>query len=204
MLAGRFPDRRRRTGARRRGFTDRGRLTCQTAPDPAENVIRPGGSRGTGWSAQVTGAGAAPGRVITAAWWAAVLRRLAYLSATKAFAMLPMSNRDEDVEILALRHQIRLPQRQLGKEKGRSACPAPRRTPSPTTTGDPGPRRLRACPTAPRLSSLPRCDSWCALTTVESTLISSSPTSPRDAASEINAFIRSWNTPALAQRLNRE
>ncbi|MBE1489127.1 hypothetical protein H4W31_004765 [Plantactinospora soyae] len=39
---------------------------------------------------------------------------------------------------------------------------------------------------------------------MESTLTSSSPTSPRDAASAINAFIRSWNTPALAQPLNRE
>jgi hypothetical protein len=39
----------------------------------------------------------------------AVLIRLAYLTVTHAFAvlrLLPMSNRDKDVEILALRHQI--------------------------------------------------------------------------------------------------
>jgi hypothetical protein len=38
-----------------------------------------------------------------------VLLRLAYLGVTNAFAvlrLLPMSNRDKDVEILALRHQI--------------------------------------------------------------------------------------------------
>jgi putative transposase len=46
--------------------------------------------------------------------------RLAYLGVTNAFAMLrllPMSNRDKDVEILALRHQITVLERQLGKEK---------------------------------------------------------------------------------------
>jgi hypothetical protein len=40
--------------------------------------------------------------VIAAAWWSAVLLRLAYLGVTNAFAMLrllPMSNRDKDVEI---------------------------------------------------------------------------------------------------------
>jgi putative transposase len=31
--------------------------------------------------------------------------------------LLPMSNRDKDVEILALRHQITVLERQLGKEK---------------------------------------------------------------------------------------
>jgi transposase len=51
-----------------------------------------------------------------------VLLRLAYLGVTNAFAMLrllPMSGRDKDVEILALRHQITVLQRQLGKEKVR-------------------------------------------------------------------------------------
>jgi len=51
-----------------------------------------------------------------------VLLRLAYLGVTNAFAMLrllPMSDRDKDVEILALRHQITVLQRQLGKEKVR-------------------------------------------------------------------------------------
>src|SRR5258705_11091224 len=33
--------------------------------------------------------------------------------------LLPMSNRDKDVEILALRHQITVLERQLGKEKVR-------------------------------------------------------------------------------------
>ena len=51
-----------------------------------------------------------------------MLLRLAYLGVTNAFAMLrllPMSTRDKDVEILALRHQITVLQRQLGHEKVR-------------------------------------------------------------------------------------
>lgn len=51
-----------------------------------------------------------------------VLLRLAYLTVTNAFAMLrllPMSDRDKDAEILALRHQITVLQRQLGKDKVR-------------------------------------------------------------------------------------
>ncbi|MFF8035844.1 hypothetical protein [Streptomyces sp. NPDC016626] len=47
-----------------------------------------------------------------------MLLRLAYLTMTQAFAMvrlLPMSDRDKDAEILALRHQITVLQRQLGK-----------------------------------------------------------------------------------------
>jgi putative transposase len=51
-----------------------------------------------------------------------VLLRLAYLGVTNAFAMLrllPMSNRDKDAEILALRHQIMVLQRQLGERKPR-------------------------------------------------------------------------------------
>jgi putative transposase len=51
-----------------------------------------------------------------------VLLRLAYLGVTNAFAvlrLLPMSNRDKDVEILALRHQIAVLERHLGKEKVR-------------------------------------------------------------------------------------
>jgi putative transposase len=55
-----------------------------------------------------------------------VLLRLAYLAVTNAFGvlrLLPMSNRDKDVEILALRHQITVLERQLGKEKVRfGAC----------------------------------------------------------------------------------
>jgi hypothetical protein len=52
----------------------------------------------------------------------AVLLRLAYLGMTNVFAvlrLLPTSNQDEDVEILALRHQITVLERQLGKEKVR-------------------------------------------------------------------------------------
>jgi putative transposase len=51
-----------------------------------------------------------------------VLLRLAYLGVTNAFAMLrllPISDRDKDVEILALRHQITVLQRQLGKQRPR-------------------------------------------------------------------------------------
>jgi putative transposase len=51
-----------------------------------------------------------------------VLLRLAYLGVTNAFAMLrllPMSDRDKDIEILALRHQITVLERQLGKQRPR-------------------------------------------------------------------------------------
>jgi transposase InsO family protein len=51
-----------------------------------------------------------------------VLLRLAYLGVTNAFALLrllPMSARDKDVEILALRHQITVLQRQLGDARPR-------------------------------------------------------------------------------------
>jgi transposase len=49
-----------------------------------------------------------------------VLLRLAYLGVTNALALLrlvPMSDRDKDAEILALRHQITVLQRQLHGEK---------------------------------------------------------------------------------------
>ncbi|MEU5029257.1 hypothetical protein [Streptomyces milbemycinicus] len=48
-----------------------------------------------------------------------MLLRLAYLTVTNAFALLrllPMSDRDKDAEILALRHQITALERQLGKK----------------------------------------------------------------------------------------
>ncbi|MET8677219.1 helix-turn-helix domain-containing protein [Streptomyces sp. NPDC004647] len=51
-----------------------------------------------------------------------MLLRLAYLGVTNALAMLrllPMSDRDKDAEILALRHQVTVLERQLGKEKVR-------------------------------------------------------------------------------------
>jgi len=58
-----------------------------------------------------------------------VLLRLAHLTVTNTFAvlrMLPMSDRDKDVEILALRHQLavlrrHLGPRRLGTETARSA-----------------------------------------------------------------------------------
>jgi hypothetical protein len=51
--------------------------------------------------------------------------RLAYLTVTNSFAvlrLLPMSGRGEDTQILALRHQIAVLERQLGKEKVGSAA----------------------------------------------------------------------------------
>jgi putative transposase len=51
-----------------------------------------------------------------------VLLRLAYLTVTNTFAvlrLLPMSERDKATEILALRHQIGVLERQLGKERVR-------------------------------------------------------------------------------------
>ncbi|MFG1711066.1 hypothetical protein ACFLIM_48710 [Nonomuraea sp. M3C6] len=48
-----------------------------------------------------------------------MLLRLAYLTITNAFAalrLLPMGDRDKDVEILALRHQITVLERQLGDD----------------------------------------------------------------------------------------
>ncbi|MFJ9448277.1 integrase core domain-containing protein [Kitasatospora sp. NPDC101235] len=51
-----------------------------------------------------------------------MLLRLAYLGVTNAFAvlrLLPMSDRDKDVEILALRHQIAVLERQLGGQRVR-------------------------------------------------------------------------------------
>ncbi|MFI6731404.1 hypothetical protein ACIBI9_00615 [Nonomuraea sp. NPDC050451] len=46
-----------------------------------------------------------------------MLLRLAYLTVTNAFAalrLLPIGDRDKDIEILALRHQITILERQLG------------------------------------------------------------------------------------------
>jgi transposase len=51
-----------------------------------------------------------------------VLLRLAYLTVTNTFAvlgLLPMSDRDKEAEILALRHQIAVLERQLGEQKAR-------------------------------------------------------------------------------------
>ena len=51
-----------------------------------------------------------------------MLLRLAYLGVTSVFALLrllPSSDRDKDVEILVLRHQIMALERQLGKARPR-------------------------------------------------------------------------------------
>jgi hypothetical protein len=51
-----------------------------------------------------------------------VLLRLAYLGVTSAFGilrLLPMSDSDKDIEILALRHQLAMLERQLGATKVR-------------------------------------------------------------------------------------
>ena len=51
-----------------------------------------------------------------------MLLRLAYLGVTNVFALLrllPMSSRDEDAEILALRHQLSVLQRQLSPDRVR-------------------------------------------------------------------------------------
>ena len=51
-----------------------------------------------------------------------MLLRLTYLGVTNALALLrlmPMSDRDKDTEILVLRHQIAVLQRQLGAQKPR-------------------------------------------------------------------------------------
>ncbi|WNE95451.1 hypothetical protein PS467_08860 [Streptomyces luomodiensis] len=51
-----------------------------------------------------------------------MLLRLAYLGVTNTFALLrllPMSDRDKDAEILALRHQITVLERQLGSDRVR-------------------------------------------------------------------------------------
>jgi putative transposase len=47
-----------------------------------------------------------------------VLQRLAYLAVTNTFSfirLLPMSERDKEIEILVLRHQLTVLQRQVAK-----------------------------------------------------------------------------------------
>lgn len=53
-----------------------------------------------------------------------MLLSLAYLTVTNLFAalrLLPMSDRDKDAEILALRHQLTVLERQLGTDQVRLA-----------------------------------------------------------------------------------
>jgi len=55
-----------------------------------------------------------------------VLLRLACLTVTNTFALvrlLPVSGRDKDTEILVLRHQITVPERQRGERKARFTLP---------------------------------------------------------------------------------
>jgi putative transposase len=55
-----------------------------------------------------------------------VLLRLAYLTVTNTFAvlrLLPASDQDKDTEILVLRHQIAVLERQLGGRKVRFTAP---------------------------------------------------------------------------------
>ena len=55
-----------------------------------------------------------------------MLLRLAYLTAPNTFAMMrlvPMSDRDKDTEILVLRHQLAVLERQLSGEKVRFTGP---------------------------------------------------------------------------------
>ena len=66
-----------------------------------------------------------PGGPTCCGMMTAVLLRLAYLGVTNAFGLLrllTLSDRDKDVEILALRHQITVLERQLGKIRPRF-CP---------------------------------------------------------------------------------
>ena len=66
-----------------------------------------------------------------------MLLRLVYLGVTNVFALLrllPVSDRDKDVEILALRHQVTVLERQLGKTRPRF-FPATGRSWPPCCTG---------------------------------------------------------------------
>ena len=65
------------------------------------------------------------GEVPATAGWSVVLLRLAYLGVSNTFAMLrllPLTDRDKDAEILALRHQITVLERQLGGDRVRFAA----------------------------------------------------------------------------------
>jgi putative transposase len=60
--------------------------------------------------------------VVGSARWLVVVVRLAYLAVSNVFAMLrllPVGERGKDVEILVLRHQIMVLQRQLGSARVR-------------------------------------------------------------------------------------
>lgn len=79
-----------------------------------------------------------------------MLLSLAYLTVTNLFGalrLLPMSDRDKDAEILALRHQLTVLERQLGTDRVRLApedrallaallVPLPPSGPTPVTAPD--------------------------------------------------------------------
>src|SRR4051812_2944490 len=96
------------------------RLAC------AENLIRRGGKGLFGFGGRVRWLlSRGPARC---GMMSVMLLRLAYLGVANAFALLrllPMSDRYKDAEILALRHQITVLERQLGKTRPRF-CPSDR------------------------------------------------------------------------------
>ena len=68
------------------------------------------------------------------AWRGIVLLRLAYLGVANVFPLLrllPVSSRDKDAEILALRHQLSVLQRQLGPGRVRFSPARLRRAQAP-------------------------------------------------------------------------
>jgi hypothetical protein len=82
-----------------------------------------------------------------------VLVRFAYLAVTYAFAalrLLPMTDREKDIEILALCHQVAILQRQLGDQRRRlprtghsrstSRAAVPRDAAPTASAGQPGHR----------------------------------------------------------------
>jgi len=94
----------------------------------AENLIRPGYSYlitkpwSGRFSARIRPAESQQWSTSSTARRWGVLFRLAYLGVTNTFALLrllPMSDRDKDAEILALRHQIMVLERQLHDERPR-------------------------------------------------------------------------------------
>jgi site-specific recombinase XerD len=97
-------------------FAYRATISRACGPALAENLIRPGQAV----SPTSTLSPHTP-RDHTAGWLA-VLLRLAYLGLTNTFALLrllPMTDRDKDTEILVLRHQITVLQRQLSDTRVR-------------------------------------------------------------------------------------
>jgi len=88
--------------------------------------------------------------------------RLAYLGLTNVFALLrllPTSSRDKDAEILALRHQVLVLQRQLGPRRVQFTSATSWRVGMP---GGPGPGT--PADRGPSARSVPWCCDWPART----------------------------------------